>query len=438
MSNLSNFVNVVIRTITAGTPRESCGIPLILSPTALFSERVQEYADLDEMEDAGFTAAMGEYKAASAMFAQNPRPERVLIGRCANQSQMKFRLTPSAVNSVAYTVEVDGEEATFTADSSATVAEITAGLKIEIDALSNADVTTTDNTTSLDITFTAGETGHSVRVAPTMSSRLAVAQTTTDPGLAADWAAIKVERNDWYGVINLFNSKAQVDALAALVEADEKFFIAATSDSACINTSLSGTDDVMESTRGTGYVRTMVQFHSYPDQFLDAATMGRAFPEDAGSETYHLLRLAGITVDTLNSTQRANIAAKNGSYFVEIGAKNLVIGGKVAMGEWGDIVRARDAIKSDIEVAVFNVLSADVKNPYTNAGITKVQGAILAALREYVPSVLSESPAPVVNVPDISTVSTADKATRTLNDVTFDAVLTGAIYAVNLTGTLSV
>ncbi len=67
------------------------------------------------------------------------------------------KITPLAQNSTKYTVTINGADFDFTSDASATVAEITAGLKAAIDGGSEA-VSTVDNGTDLDVTSSDGNT----------------------------------------------------------------------------------------------------------------------------------------------------------------------------------------------------------------------------------------------------------------------------------------
>ena len=60
------------------------------------------------------------------------------------------KITPIAQNATTYTVTINGTPANFLSDADATVAEITAGLKLAIDALAEP-VIVTDNGTDLDI-----------------------------------------------------------------------------------------------------------------------------------------------------------------------------------------------------------------------------------------------------------------------------------------------
>jgi hypothetical protein len=79
------------------------------------------------------------YKLASAIWAQPSPPSTVKVGRRANAFTPSIRLTPTAVNGVAYSVEIDGQTVTYTSDGTATVGEIVAGLVAAINALGDVD-----------------------------------------------------------------------------------------------------------------------------------------------------------------------------------------------------------------------------------------------------------------------------------------------------------
>lgn len=433
MSELSSIINVVIQTESAGVPRESFGVPLILAPHAsIFGSAVtKEYADLGEMEDAGWLSTDGGYMAAEAMFSQEPKPERVILGKLTAPTQ-KYRLIPTVGNSVVFNGTINGTAFTFTADASGTVAEATAGLKTAIDALAISGVTTTDNGTSLDVQITAGKF-FSVVVSPALSRRsaspMSVAEITADPGVAADLAAIANERDDWYAIVSPFRSKTLADLIATYAEAHEKLYVVATSDSAVMNTTVSGTDDVGESTASLN--RTMVLFHEDPAEFFDAALVGISLPQDPGAEKWNLVRLSGVAVSSLDSTQRTNLASKKVTHYRSLGGLGYTQGGKVGSGEWTDIIRLRDAIKSDLEVACFNVLGGSRKVEFTDGGIARVASAVDSVLKSYQdqdPQAISEY---TVTVPLASDVSDANKAARTLTDLKADATLAGAIYIVS-------
>lgn len=105
---LSDIVSVSITSETAGITQAGFGIPLIMSPRPSWTERVRSYTDLAGMVADGFTSATPEYKAAEAMFSQRPRPESVMVGRCALAPTQRFALTPVAIDDAVYTIRVKG------------------------------------------------------------------------------------------------------------------------------------------------------------------------------------------------------------------------------------------------------------------------------------------------------------------------------------------
>lgn len=147
---ISNFVDVTISTQVSVPTRAGFGTPLIFGFHNKFAERVRSVSSITDLEGLGFDAEDPEHKLLTAIFSQDPRPPTALIGRSTLTPTYTVNVVPVAQNTTIYKVAVDGADAQFTSDASATVAEITAGLKDAIDYLGK-DVIVTDNTTSIDI-----------------------------------------------------------------------------------------------------------------------------------------------------------------------------------------------------------------------------------------------------------------------------------------------
>lgn len=138
--SLSDIVDVDITRVSAAVTQESFSTPLILAyHTRWTSDRVRSYASLTEMVGDGFTPDDAAYKIAAAIWSQPNPPATVKVGRRANAFTQTVRLTPEASNSTPYTVELDGLEATYTSDATATVAEICTGLVAALAALADVD-----------------------------------------------------------------------------------------------------------------------------------------------------------------------------------------------------------------------------------------------------------------------------------------------------------
>lgn len=93
MGSLDNYVTLQITRDSVGVARAGFGIPLILSATAAFSQRLRYYGQLSDISDDGFTPDDPEYLAAAAMFAQNPCPPQVAIGRSALPPTQRYAIS---------------------------------------------------------------------------------------------------------------------------------------------------------------------------------------------------------------------------------------------------------------------------------------------------------------------------------------------------------
>ena len=435
---IADIVNTEISISSAGFPRTGYGTPLILSSHQLFADRVRSYSSLAGMVADGFVTTGPEYAMARALFAQNPRPRTVKVGKLLNRPIQSFKITPVAANSTDYEFEVNGNPIAFTSDASGTAQEINTGLELDITALSISGLTTTDGAADLDLDMSVGNY-LSVEVDPSMTGRLALLEDTADPGLAADLTAIQLFDPDWYAVAAPWHSKAINTALAVYAEANTKLALLQTADSLCINNALSGTDDVGEALIAAGYLKSRMVYHPRNDDFFGCAEAGRILPTDPGSASWSDKNLSGVTYYTLTTTQRANATARNLGLYERLGSVGRTRNGKSVGGAWVDNVIARDSLVTDIQAAVYDVVSEGDKLPYTNEGIAAIQSAIRGVLFDAVKKgVLAASPAPVVSVPDVGDVDPSDKAARVLPDVTFDATLAGAILTVDtITGTLT-
>lgn len=431
MGTLTDVVQVSITSVASKVTQAGFGVPLILSHSAAWVERVREYSELTAVA-LDFATTTPEYKAAAAVFSQNPRPPKLLIGRAALKPTQRYALTPVVLNSYTYRVKVNGTEVSFTSDGTATATEIIAGLKAAIDALA-LPITTTDQTTFLRAVANTPGAWFSLS---SSDPNLGLAQDHADPGVATDLAAIVLERADWYGLLTHFNSIAYVQAAAAWIEANKRLYIASTCDSAVRNTASSGTDDVGEALKASAYKKTALIDAVGSGDFADAAAMGRVFPYTPGEETWKFKTLAGVPVASYTSTQRANLRSKNVNFYEATAGVNMLEEGYCSSGDYIDFVRYIDFVEARIQEGVFVDLSTATKVPFTDKGIAVV-GARVAAQLQSDEGRGALAPGWTVTVPKASDVSPADKASRTLRNVRFTAVYAGAIHKVVIEGVVS-
>ncbi len=161
-------------------------------------------------------------------------------------------------------------------------------------------------------------------------------------------------------------------------------------------------------------------------------------PETPGSVTWKFQRLVGITPDSLNATQLANLRTNNLNFFETVAGVNIISSeGIMAGGEFIDTIRGSDKLQTRMAERIFTLLVNADKIPFTNKGIGAIENEVRAELQISVDEGYLEPNSAVVTVPDIDAVEAADKAVRFLNGIEFTADLAGAIHKVSITGTLS-
>lgn len=442
MGNLSDIAKINVSTASVGIKQAGFGTILIVDYHTRFAERVRTYTTLDGMISDGFTVNDAAYKAAAAAFAQNPQPERVKIGRRANAPDLQVDLTPQVLNSKRYQVEITGPAGLtgtvyYDSDATATAAEIVAGL---VSAINTAalGVTATNQTTFVRCKAASAGLWFGVKVSDL--TLLDAQQTHADPGIAADLAAIVLADSDFYGLSLTTSCKAEVVAAASWVESNKRLMIIGSQDFDLLTGSTSDTASTLKT--ATQY-RSKVLFGSDPRQFGAFAWLARNFAFDPGASTFEHQRLSSVSSEALTDTQFTNLKTKNGSAVIDYGGVGLTTNSKTAAGEWLDVIRDRDAFEADLQVrivtTVANASAAGKKIPFTDAGASVLEADVRGALTAAIASgFLSGSPAPIVNVPTVASVSAPDRAARKFKPITFSAKIAGAIHATEITGTVTI
>ena len=447
MANLDRVVNVQISLNTTGISVEGFNTMLAVGAHAHSLARVETYTSASDMITAGFSDTDPLYLAAVDAFSQTPRPRQVKIGRrqasaiAVNVKTLTsagvYTVTVSHLDSNSEIVETPYSYTNSGGDAQA----IALGIKALIDADSSAVVTAVAANGILTLTTTAGD---AFAVKTTSNMAQTVSQVTET--IAETMAAIQKYDNDWYGWVLASRNSADILAAANWTESVRKLFGTAIAEAGAYNP---------ESTTDTGYqlynnnfYRTFWFYHKdAATDYPEAAVMARCFAILPGGETWANKKLAGVTTDPLTETQYIAITKKNGNTFERFRNISITQNGKVAAGEWIDVIRFRDWLQEEITVNVFNALVNSDKIPYTDEGIAIIEAQIRQALElgtrrggiapvEYDEDG-NENYGYTISVPLSSSISANQKATRVLQDVSFTARLAGAIHVVEITGSLT-
>ena len=260
-----------------------------------------------------------------------------------------------------------------------------------------------------------------------------------DASVAASLNAICDEENSWYGLLVDQAMDDEYGDIAAWVETNKKLFIVWTTDA---NTpDGTKTTDPASVLKAMGYDRSAVIFHIAPsagDDYPDAAWMGEGFPYEPGTSTWAYKTLKGVTPDSITGAKESALQGKNCNYYSEVGGVNITQEGKVASGEWIDIIIGTDWIEARLREAVYSAFVNNRKIPYGDSGITLIEGLVKGVLNQAAAAGILQADSIVVTVPRYADIPQADKLARRLPDVKFTALYQGAIHRTTINGTISV
>lgn len=458
--SLSDIVSVTITTVSTVLARAGFGIPLILSAnmsTVARTAEVTSLAELDAVSGIGTTSP--EYLLATAIFSQARKPTKIVMGRLANAPTLFYTIkvptlpSTGVANSTAYTFYVTPpgstteQTVTITSGGGATNEAIIDALKVAFDALAIAGITSSTSGVGaskvLILTASATSTIFGVRIPAAGRSLLWTTPGCADAGLAADLTAIRAENDTWYCAMTPWGVGAYGIALATAIEAitdSNKIALLGSNDTEIVQLVKGGSSaGIADSLSDSLRERTAIFYNDDLQSYIQGAFAGLLLPTDPGSETWAYKTVSGPTVDSLTPTQSTNALSYDVNIYTSIAGVSVSQYGTVSSGEYIDVVRGRDWLKTRIAEDVFELLASVQKVPFTDGGIALVENALRGVLQEGVNvGLLAADPAPEVSVPRAADVSSANKLARLLPDVTFTATLAGAIHKTTIEGTISV
>lgn len=448
MANLERIVTVNISLNTLPLFQVGFNTLLIAGPHVASLNRVESVTSVNDLLEMGIVSTDKLYLAAQAAFSQTPRPKQVKIGRMQVDS---VTVTPKVSDGATYKVTIgqrdtDNNAESFSFECIAGTGVTAVTICDALKALMDAEPSLKQNITSSSgvLTIMNKTAGEAMKVA--VNTMLTVGDIIASSGdIAGDLSAINQEDADWYGLSITSRVQADIVAVADWVETQMKIFGITIPDAGAADAAVSS--DTGSKLREGNYYRTHWWYHPEAEtEFLDVAVAARCFSIDPGGETWANKRLAGIPSVNLTETKFNEVKAKNGNTYEPFRNYNITQNGKVAAGEWIDIIRFRDWLEEEIKVRVFLSLVNANKVPYTDSGIAIIENQVRGALdlgqrrggiaeTEY-DSEGNENPGYVIEVPLATSISTNDKANRVLNDMNFNARPAGAIHATTINGSL--
>lgn len=455
--SLDDLINITIEADTLSPTRPGFGVIALLAskvPTLFPTNVPKTYSDLVGMTDDGFLTSDPAYKCAAGIFAQKTRPEKIKVwARTLAKPVQEIKLQVlTAGSGTVLKATIKGTAVSLTLDGStgATVDSAATALGALIDDDTTLTVTVATDTVTIVLKSTvSGDTDGLLFDVQDWSPNLALAD-TSDYSTASstntvedDLSALLLADTDWYGIALDSNSKVEILDAAHWAEANKKFFVPNSSDTACEDPA--STTDVIYAVKAAGYARTGVLFNgNHLLSYSGASWMANRFPFDPGSFTFAFKQLGGVSPDPLTPTQFNAIQAKHGNTYMTVAGVPITFEGKSGAGEYLDVTQFIDWLRAEMQIDVFTLLATLPKVPYTDLGTDMLANAIQAVLKRGIRAGGIDAgngkdiPAPSVSFPRVADVPTSQRAARHLPGGKFGARLAGAIHTLDINGVVTV
>ncbi len=397
---------------------------------------------LAAMATDGFQTYDRGYQLAQAIAAQSGGAGKFYVyARTTNQSHsLRFipDITKTSVGSI-ITFDLSYKGATATISHTVvtnTVDAIIDAIEILIDASAPgvAGITTTPSGgTATYLDLIAGTAGHFICL-DGFGPEVQLKDRSADGSLAAQLTAAGLALGeDFYGLLIDGFSEAEINLAATFAESARKIHLAICPDDE-IATDTSSPTDV--ATDLLAFNRSGVAFTRHMSSSQHAALLAAMLGKTPGSATWRHKRLAGVDADVLSATEESVLLGKRAMSYSSKRNIALTDSGRAGSGRPFDITHGVDQLQADIETSVLLVFANNDKVPYNQTGLSQIKAAIEGPLSAAEAAGLLE-PGWFVEMPSLEDISDADKAGRTLPDVTFSGIFTGAIESVTIAGTLS-
>lgn len=331
MASISLVTDVNVSRQTSAVTVAGYSLAMFLGKHKGFTTRYKVYSSIEEV-GTDFATNSPEYEAASSTFGQTPSVDRFAIGRIDSTT---VTYTPVVANSATYNLNINGVDMTpFVSDSSATAAEIVAGITAIVNA--SPVPVTASGVSTLILTADVGGVPFSAKASTNLTPAYGGTESITDA-----LNAVILENNDWYGLQVYSHVKADQLEAAAFAQAAKKFYKTSSQDANIINQSESSdTTSVAKAFKTNGYDRAGVIYGGNADaQYPEAAYMSVMFGYEPGSVTMNLKGLVGDTVDNLTTTQINNALSKNAAVYVPIAGSNNILSPTMGDATFDDIIR---------------------------------------------------------------------------------------------------
>jgi len=246
--------------------------------------------------------------------------------------------------------------------------------------------------------------------------------------------------NEWFGYAGEFNEAADISTLDINLSGKYGFFLI----EEAVGSLPSGLDALShysslwhtKSTKTAG------------EKYVNVAVASRLLALQPGSYTGAFKELVGVEASQYTTTEEGLLRPAGNSPACKINQYSVTAGRAITWPAQTASVQSVGFIdtyigtlflQARLEEDVYSVFVQQPKIPYTPAGAQSIIAAVSARLDQSVrEGFLKAQPAPVVELPDFSTIPDTAVSSRMLPDIKFFAEAAGAIHTVKIAGNVSI
>ena len=438
-SLIKNFIDVQIQILESVFPRQGFGLPLFIGETGALETAITG----------------GTYSQTTTTVTVTKTAHGLSVGQLIEVDA----LTGTAVDG-RYTVATVTNANTFTytaGTSLTTTGNITFAVVKRVALYENIAQVEADfvNTTP------EYKAGQAFFAQGGNAKKLLIGFKTSTETYSQALTAIQAVRDDFYAVAIKDTTKAVQLALASTIKAlaGEKIVFFRTDDA---NTLLAGNStDLGSELKLLDNDYAHVTFHyNASNKYPEMAIMGRVLPieetakQAAGSTAWHhqaVLDELGEPFEAsfnpaggkfaFTQVERDTLDAKNVEALENDGLNTRTLGGKMAGGEWGDVIHGVAWLKARIAEDQYLLQTQKADNlskvTYDPIGFNEVEGVLANRLGMAVKTnFIAENF--TITMPKLENTNATDRQNRLLKDINFTARLTGAIKFMEIRGVVTI
>ncbi len=475
----SDIATVNITISDVAITQQGFGTGIFFSPHRNFVQRVLTISSPSDLDAFGFTANDPAYQAATHYFSQTPSASQMKIGRIDSSTAFtSSNVDDGASYTLTFTnlYDTDGTpiaDINVQSDNPADITTLVTDLDAKITADTELSRAVISNVVGNDLILTAiSETDVEAGTYNVSYFNVAsnLADFTNDGLYKINEAPNEIltahtqEDGDWYFISSYdLDSIGNQDetfvlAMAAAVQAldaKKQYFVA----SSIVNnlspytraTQAGDSTSLFVKLTQSNYLNTVTFFHQNARSstggvtpFVEVAYFGANAVYDAGSVSWSNLPVVGVPVARhpvfgrlLNVTEKGYLNEKRANYVDLVAGVTFIRDGWVVSGEWIDVVRGVHWQEVDMTANMQALLLGQKggKLTYDDQGIARVRDVVSTSLQRGVNRNFLTSFQ--VNIPRVTDIDPTKRLTRVLDQVTFTAVLAGAIHVITVNGTVS-